>query len=211
MCVRLCVVGRQHSPLRSWRSHGRKKASTAAPTRAPFAAQALPAPTGGAFSGRRVRPSFGKTRLVCLSSVLFLANNCLQVDQWDFDPFELEEVTHGHPLVALSTYLFTIKYNLFACFPFSKVRAALFFSLNTIENDTVFASRTPNGARAQLEIDEGSARTLMCFRHRLRQSLRVSFLRFQLPQPPRQAFSFCLSRTGWSVLLSKSHPPLTAL
>lgn len=150
MCVRLLVSLAVNIPLRSWRSHGRKKASTAAPTRAPCAAQALPAPTGGAFSGRRVRPSFGKKRPVCLSSVLCLANN-YQVDQWDFDPFELEEVTHGHPLVALSTYLFTIKYNLFACFPFSKVRAAL-FSLPL--NDTVFASRTPNGARAQLEIDE---------------------------------------------------------
>eukprot|EP00903_Cladosiphon_okamuranus_P015616 g14420.t1 len=45
-----------------------------------------------------------------------------KVDQWDFDSFELEEVTRGHPLAALSTYLFVAKYNLFACFPFSKPR-----------------------------------------------------------------------------------------
>eukprot|EP00904_Undaria_pinnatifida_P007165 jgi/Undpi1/3579/HiC_scaffold_16.g06951.m1 len=43
-----------------------------------------------------------------------------KVDCWDFDPFELEEVTQGHPLVTLSGYLFAVKYNFFACFDFSK-------------------------------------------------------------------------------------------
>lgn len=56
-------------------------------------------------------------------SVASFTTNDNQVDQWDFDPFELEEVTQGHPLVALSSYLFTVKYNLFSCFTFSKVRA----------------------------------------------------------------------------------------
>ncbi|CAN0422294.1 unnamed protein product, partial [Hapterophycus canaliculatus] len=42
------------------------------------------------------------------------------VDQWDFDPFELEEVSQGHPLVALGGYLFSVKYNFFSCFAISK-------------------------------------------------------------------------------------------
>ena len=50
-----------------------------------------------------------------------LGNPTNQVDHWDFDPFELEEVTQGHPLVTLSGYLFGVKYNFFARFEFSKV------------------------------------------------------------------------------------------
>lgn len=45
-----------------------------------------------------------------------------QVDQWDFDPFELDRVTQGHSLVTLSVHLFSTKYNLFSRFAFSKVQ-----------------------------------------------------------------------------------------
>ncbi len=49
-----------------------------------------------------------------------------QVDQWDFDPFELDRVTQGHPLVTLSAYLFSTKYNFFSRFAFSKVYSSTF-------------------------------------------------------------------------------------
>ncbi|CAN0081016.1 unnamed protein product, partial [Scytosiphon promiscuus] len=49
----------------------------------------------------------------------------MQVDQWDFDPFELEDVSQGHPLVTLVGYLFSVKYNFFSCFAISKASACL--------------------------------------------------------------------------------------
>ena len=52
-----------------------------------------------------------------------MANNA-QVDLWDFDPFELERVTQGHPLVTLGAHLFTVKYNFFSRLAFSKVTPA---------------------------------------------------------------------------------------
>ncbi|KAG5188742.1 hypothetical protein JKP88DRAFT_303841 [Tribonema minus] len=44
-----------------------------------------------------------------------------KVDEWDFDAFLLDELSRGHPLVSLCSYLFDEhKYNLFAHFGFSK-------------------------------------------------------------------------------------------
>lgn len=48
--------------------------------------------------------------------------NDRQVDDWDFDPFELDTVTQGHPMVTLGAYLFEAKYNFFSSFGLSKAR-----------------------------------------------------------------------------------------
>ncbi|CAM9374223.1 unnamed protein product [Ectocarpus sp. 12 AP-2014] len=64
--------------------------------------------------GGVAKPTMGSIQDNAVRAVL------AKVDQWDFDPFELEEVTQGHPLVTLSGYLFAVKHNLFSCFAFSK-------------------------------------------------------------------------------------------
>ncbi|CAM9626484.1 unnamed protein product, partial [Laminaria digitata] len=65
-----------------------------------------------------------------------------KVDHWDFDPFELERVTQGHPLVTLSGYLFAVKYNFFVCFEFSKEH----FNNFMVEVEQGYGSGTGMGA-----------------------------------------------------------------
>lgn len=129
MCVRFLLFW--SPPLRlARRGHtAAKNDLTASATRCPMAAQAvLSTPTDGHSNALADELALHLVKYCFLYCHPFPSwpTTIHQVDQWDFDPFELEEVTQGHPLVALSTYLFTVKYNLFACFPFSKVRATRF-------------------------------------------------------------------------------------
>lgn len=63
-------------------------------------------------------PWVSSSTLICSSP--HTAN--YQVDDWDFDPFELDTATQGHPIVTLGAYLFEVKYNFFSCFGLSKVK-----------------------------------------------------------------------------------------